>query len=378
MASELSRLTRTGAVQLALDEFVSLGRTAFLQRYGFGKSRDYLVKDPRSGALCDSKAIVGAAFGYQHPQEGPLKPSEFSGGEATVVPLLRGLGFDVVRIGEDWSEDEVRATIAAYFEMLRCEALQERYRKSDLNATLLARLRRRTKPALERKHQNISAVLHALGLPFVAGYKPLANVQLLLRKEVQRFVLEHQGLLSQVVDALQEVQPRGEERFSAIVVDPPKIEEVVQASAPRLYLPRKVDFAARDEGNRRLGRAGEQWAIEYEHLRLNEAGQPQLVDALEWVSETRGDGAGYDILSADSPAKPRYIEVKTTNGPHASSFIISRNELDFSREAGDAFYLYRIFQFRQSPSLYMLRGDVARHLNLEALDYRASFRRLIG
>jgi len=51
-----------------------------LERYGFGKSRDYLVRNPSSGALCDSKAIVGAAFGYQYPEEGPLKPADYSGG----------------------------------------------------------------------------------------------------------------------------------------------------------------------------------------------------------------------------------------------------------------------------------------------------------
>lgn len=94
------------------------------------------------------------------------------------------------------------------------------------------------------------------------------------------------------------------------------------------------------------------------------------------MSDRLGDGAGYDILSYDAPSQPRYIEVKTTNGSHASSFIISRNELDFSREAADAFFLYRVFQFRLSPALYILQGDVSKRLHLEPNDYRASFRRL--
>lgn len=108
-----------------------------------------------------------------------------------------------------------------------------------------------------------------------------------------------------------------------------------------------------------------------------EVGLAEVFNRLDWVSERLGDGAGYDILSYDAPSQPRYIEVKTTNGTHASSFIISRNELDFSQEVGDAFFLYRLFQFRQSPSLYMLRGDVSRQLNLEPADYRASFKRLM-
>lgn len=118
MSAELSRLQSPAAVQAALDEFVRLGRTAFLARYGFGKSRDFMVRDAKTGQLCDSKAIIGAAFGHQFPEEGPLKAADFSGGEATVVPKLQRLGFEVVRIGEDWSAAEVQATVTSYFEML--------------------------------------------------------------------------------------------------------------------------------------------------------------------------------------------------------------------------------------------------------------------
>lgn len=63
MASDLSRLQSTSAVQSALDEFSALGRTGFLARYGFGKSRDFLVRNSANGELCDSKAIAGAAYG---------------------------------------------------------------------------------------------------------------------------------------------------------------------------------------------------------------------------------------------------------------------------------------------------------------------------
>jgi hypothetical protein len=378
MAAELSRLQSPAAVQAALDEFVRLGRTAFLGRYGYGKSRDFLVRDPKTGEFCDSKAIVGAAFGIQFPEEGPLLPADFSGGEATVVPTLQNLGFEVVRIGEDWTESEVAATVEAYFEMLRLEAAQERYKKTEFNAALRQRLNGRSKGAVEFKHQNITAVLMDMELPSIAGYKPRANAQLPLRKAVQRFVLERADVVQQIVDALEEVKTPDEAKFRARVVAPPKIEMVakVESNEPKTRLPRKIDFAARDESNRRLGRAGEQWAIEFEHQRLRDAGLAELFDRLDWVSDRLGDGAGYDILSYDAAHQARYIEVKTTNLGHRSPFVVSRNELDFSKEVGDAFYLYRLFQFRQSPAIYMLRGDVSQHLHLEPLDFRASFRRI--
>lgn len=380
MAKGLSHLQSPASVQAALDEFALLGRAAFLERYGFGKSRDFLVRNPTTGELCDSKAIAGAAYGYQFPKDGPLKAEDFSGGEATVVPKLQSLGFEVVRIGEDWSAEEVEATVASYFEMLRLEARQEGYKKTGFNAALRQSLRGRSKASVEMKHQNISAVLHGLGLPFIPGYKPRSNAQLLLRKAVQTFVLGNAELVGQLVDSLEEVKVPAEKTYRAVLVDPPPVETVVsiEALGPRLRLPRKVDFASRDEINRKLGRAGEQWVIDFEHQRLVDARLAELFGRLEWVSDRLGDGAGYDILSYDAPTQPRYIEVKTTNGSHASSFIISRNELEFSKEVGEAFYLYRVFQFRQSPALYMLRGDVSQQLHLEPIDYRASFRRMVS
>lgn len=378
MSAELSHLRSPLAVQTALDEFVRLGRSAFLERYGFGKSRDFLVRDPRSGELCDSKAIVGAAYAYQFPGKGPLRPTDFSGGEATVVQKLQSLGFQVIRIGEDWSAEEVDLTVVSYFEMLRLDAGRANYNKSEFNAALRLKLRGRSKASVELKHQNISAVLHSMDLPFIPGYKPRGNVQLLLRKAVQKFVLEHSNAVRKIVDMLEDISTPAEETFKAVIVAPPTTEVVakVEVIGPRVRLPRKIDFAARDEANRRLGRAGEHWVINFEHRRLADAGQPELFQRLDWVSDRLGDGAGYDILSYDAADRARYIEVKTTNGTYTSSFIISRNELEFSQEAGDAFFLYRLFQFRQKPTLYMLQGDVSKQLHLEPIDYRASFRRL--
>ncbi|MCV5934814.1 DUF3883 domain-containing protein, partial [Escherichia coli] len=70
----------------------------------------------------------------------------------------------------------------------------------------------------------------------------------------------------------------------------------------RQRLPRKFDYAARDEANRKLGRAGEQWVIGYEQQRLTELGHPELFQRLDWVSDTQGDGAGFDILSFEEDA----------------------------------------------------------------------------
>ncbi len=90
----LPDLTEPTAVIKAIEEADALGRKAFLDKYGFGPSREYFLQ--HNGNLYDSKAIVGAAYGFQYPAEGPLKPSDFSGGDSTVRPKLEELGFKVV------------------------------------------------------------------------------------------------------------------------------------------------------------------------------------------------------------------------------------------------------------------------------------------
>ncbi|PZO40732.1 MAG: hypothetical protein DCE92_01935 [Alphaproteobacteria bacterium] len=87
----LNLLTDPNAVHAAMDEFDALGSEAFLAKYGYGRARSLFIA--REGSLYDSKAIAGVAFGIQFPDRGPLKPEEFSGGEATVRPRLEALGF---------------------------------------------------------------------------------------------------------------------------------------------------------------------------------------------------------------------------------------------------------------------------------------------
>ncbi|MFS3261930.1 protein NO VEIN domain-containing protein [Escherichia coli] len=45
--------------------------------------------------------------------------------------------------------------------------------------------------------------------------------------------------------------------------------------------------------------------------------------------------------------------------------MVSHNELEFSKEAGDQFHLYRVFQFRDGPRLFTLPGDLSQHVHLK-------------
>jgi len=81
------------AVLRAIEEFDHLERDAFLQKYGFGRSRAYFLR--HGGKLYDSKAIIGVAHGYSGDGRSTLSAAQFTGGELTVAQTLRGLGFEV-------------------------------------------------------------------------------------------------------------------------------------------------------------------------------------------------------------------------------------------------------------------------------------------
>jgi hypothetical protein len=89
----LSNMKSKDAILKAMKEFDNIGRTAFLIKYGFGKSKEYFLDF--EGKLYDSKAIIGAAHGYEFPEQGPLSSNDFSGGNASVKPKLEAFGFSV-------------------------------------------------------------------------------------------------------------------------------------------------------------------------------------------------------------------------------------------------------------------------------------------
>lgn len=87
------------AVLRAVQEFDAVGRMRFLDTYGFRPAKRYLLRV--GGQLYDSKAIVGAAYGYEHPNRGPLRSEEFTGGivGAGAARQLLRLGFEIVGEG---------------------------------------------------------------------------------------------------------------------------------------------------------------------------------------------------------------------------------------------------------------------------------------
>ena len=84
----------------------------------------------------------------------------------------------------DWTRHEVEVIVADYLQMLAKELSGTRYNKTQHRRELLPKLNGRTSGSVEFKHRNISAVLRDSNRPFIAGYKPRANLQEIIKEVV--------------------------------------------------------------------------------------------------------------------------------------------------------------------------------------------------
>jgi len=278
----------------------------------------------------------------------------------------------------DWSEDEVRRTVADYFAMLESELLGRPYVKAERLRSLRPLLADRSPQAVEYKHANISAVLIELGYPYVGGYKPRGHYQALLADAVARYVEEHAGFFERLTDS-ELLNPEGVPEpapapAAGLFETPPdRTPWTGDMRGPPKRLGRKIDFVMRDARNRRLGHLGEQFVVELERRRLAETGRDDLARQVEWVSETRGDGLGYDVLSFDEVRDAElYLEVKTTGLGKYFPFYVTDSEVEYSQEEADRYRLYRVFDFSRAPRLYVLPGSLSDTCHLRPMVFRAA------
>jgi hypothetical protein len=273
-----------------------------------------------------------------------------------------------------WSRLEVEATVADYFHMLVQELAGQAYNKSAHRKALMQKLDNRSEGAIERKHQNISAILIALCCPYISGYKPLGNYQALLREVVEQHlgkdqIFDQVALTATALPAIAPIQ----NGYANLIVDAPQSALQAQEAPVREYLPQRKDYLEREARNASLGLAGEEFVLQYEHFRLYRLGKPELADKVEHVAKTRGDGLGFDVLSFEVSGKERFIEVKTTAFGKVTPFFISRNEVRFAEDHHADYQLYRLYNFRQSPKMFQLAGQVQGHCQLNPVTFVCEF-----
>lgn len=276
-----------------------------------------------------------------------------------------------------WTLNEAEAVVADYFAMLEAELLGQRYSKAEHNRILQNQVSR-SAGSIEFKHQNISAVLINFRQPFIPGYLPRQNYQQLLERVVLEWLAGHPGFFRPLADG-PVLAPSSRPAIgdsvltSDLVVPAPDagigVVRQTDDSQVRFY---NTDFVRRDADNRLLGRLGEEWVVDFEKRRLHDvAKRPDLARRVEWIADTRGDGAGYDVASFDGDESPRLIEVKTTGSGKQFPFLVTSNEVRVSEREATRYHLYRVFEFAKDPRMYILRGALSEVCRLEPTQYRA-------
>jgi hypothetical protein len=129
----------------------------------------------------------------------------------------------------------------------------------------------------------------------------------------------------------------------------------------------KIDHIKKMVKQTKLGLAGELLVLKYEIDYLVKNNKRELADKVKHIAKIN-DNAGYDILSFELDGQEKHIEVKTTTGGSETSFFITDNELEHSKEEFSKYYLYRVYNFDKTQNhaeFYSIKGNLSDKLNLK-------------
>ena len=266
-----------------------------------------------------------------------------------------------------WTPAEERLAVECYFRIMDGYDAGRPVEKASLYREYLAKLDDRTRPSLELKLRNISAVLHGLGQPFAPGLVPASRVSTTLAGVIAAFLEERDVQVVTSTKPEAQFQQTELEYVSAPSPAGPSKAPTGQRRG------RKVDYAKQEAENRSRGLAGELLILEAERKRLVAAGRPDLAKKIEHTSVEHGDGLGYDIKSFSTDGNPLYIEVKTTSYGLESPFLMTDSELRFARENPASYELHRVFKRDRKPCAYRLRPEDLLACTPEPTEYRLRF-----
>ncbi|MET4391604.1 hypothetical protein ABIB73_007395 [Bradyrhizobium sp. F1.4.3] len=269
--------------------------------------------------------------------------------------------------GTPWTESEISAVVDSYFRMLASERAGVAYSKAQSRRQLMETVHR-TDGSIERKLQNISAVLDMLGTQWINGYKPLAHYQDALVAAVEHNVGQAPDFLYPASTASQPLALNDD----AVFVAPPSAADFEKTLTPAVRrLVGKFDPAERDARNRQLGKAGKKFVVEFERDRLRRAGRDDLAEKVRWVSDLDGDGYGYDLRSFEPDGEERLLEIKTTCGHERTAFWLTRREVDVAAERRDRYRIRRVFHFRNRAQMFEIAPPLEQALFMTATTYSA-------
>lgn len=136
-----------------------------------------------------------------------------------------------------------------------------------------------------------------------------------------------------------------------------------------------IDYTNVNSVRMKLGYLGELLVLNYEKKMLLKNRFLDLASRVQHISQIRGDGLGYDIMSFTNSGINKFIEVKTTTGSVNSPFYMSENEVEFAKQNSQFYYLYRVFNYNEkinSGKFFVYQGDISEEFSFFPIAYQVA------
>lgn len=157
----------------------------------------------------------------------------------------------------------------------------------------------------------------------------------------------------------------------------PKYQFITNASSKKMkkninsstFKGKKIDWNKLNKEKSELGLLGEEFVVKVEKDRLG-----NYKKKIEHISQTEGDGAGYDILSYDGKGNKKHIEVKTTCGGFNTPFYLTEREKQASENI-ENYFIYRVYDFdflKYTAKIQELDKRAISKLKLEPIIYKTN------
>ncbi len=122
---------------------------------------------------------------------------------------------------------------------------------------------------------------------------------------------------------------------------------------------KKTDWVMKQRRRTNLGNLGEKIVLKFEHKRLCSLGLSALAEKIDHVSETKGDGLGYDISSFNRNGSVLHIEVKTSGNNKELSFYLSENERQTLVNGKDDYAIYYVTDAEtENPKIHIIKREL--------------------
>ncbi len=420
------RISDREPVLKAVEEFNRIGRERFLAEHGYGKAKDYFLY--LDGRLYDSKAICGVAHGYEHPGDGPLKASDFSGGEATVARVLEVLGFTVVkglRNTPDPSQPlvlvENEVTVGGEYDHWRDDTgVRYQYPNSYRNRVAPGRpfvyyrgTRRSDRRSGRPEYFGSGVVGRVWRDPAVPESTPKKNWRWYC--EIEEYCAFDRPVPAKQADGYIEniqrsmgwrtgVREISAEQFNRIMflagvasgplfrasepvevvpvstANPSRPTSLSEVLAPTPVSALTVASPSRSYRRPRDAKRTGDWAEEVVYLFLRRTLPESQRETVDWIAR-RGQTPGWDIQYTDGAGEVIAVEVKGTTAARFPSIELTSNEWDAAAQLKERYSLYLVARaLTKEPAIAVIRDPHQRYLGgdlfAEPTSWRLYFRNL--